>query len=86
MWWESTDDLEPKIFRCHEKSKKELMEFCHCPVCNNVIGMKHSATSDTFHCDECNVCFTFYPGIASPTACKDPKKCDCPHCRPPSND
>lgn len=59
-------------------------DFCYCPVCKDNLGFKTKKDIKDFHCNECKASFTFYPGIALPTAKLDshkPKMCTCAQCK-----
>lgn len=74
-WWEVSDT---------EYNGEPIFFFVACPVCNKTLGKKEKEESAAFHCEECKALYTFYPGVAKPTAKLDrdiAKTCQCPSCR-----
>lgn len=58
----------------------------YCPVCNTLLGTKHTITVKSFHCNDCKATYWFYPNDSKkPKAVLDKelnkkKGCGCGRC------
>lgn len=84
MWWDNHYDDYMEDCMVQPTPKRKTGSRKYCPVCKSYLGLQEPAFEISLHCDECRCWFTWFPGVAKPTAKLDsqiPNRCHCLACQ-----